>query len=687
MDDVPANFDELRELLFADQTLDDALADATLNGPLAEARDLLQNDDSVGAEALLADVDDDAGDEENAWRFFILARARQARNDTDGAISALRQVLNLRGSDSRVQLLAWKALRQLGEEPGEAADLILGVVFEVPVDGALDTLAAYADGSARCFNSSGSLIYWDWPDEKSLDLTRAVLSAASAVIARISPSEREAGTPTEMVRLTALTPGGPRIVEEELDDLESGDNPFSDLFQAASQLMHLLTNTHAISRADESIRSDPKDATAYFNRAQAQANLGNIEAAIADYTEAIALEPFNAEPYHARGWLYFTRDEHEKAVADFDEVIQRQPENADAFKRRALANSLLNRQEAALADYDEAIRLDPNDFRSFNNRGNLHHDCGEFAKAAADYTSALELNPDDAGAFQNRGNTYRAAGQYQKAIADYDEVLRLDPSRAGSAHQLRGICYANLGKYDRAIADFDKWIEHEPENARAFHCRGEVWRLKGDLDKAIADFDEACALAMAAMPGPGITAAWPVRPRTNWIVRGLTTSRAQLSHRSCLYPGAFHQRGRILTRKGEYLRAVADYDQALRLEPDHAQVYFDRAVALTYLHSNDRAIADYTESLQRDPRNSRAHHNRGCVWLRKGEQARALADFEEALRQEPGAPWSLVRRGDLRRLSGDLDGADADFSEAIRNDRENAEAARPARRGRRTAPG
>src|SRR6476620_9580006 len=71
VDDVPANFDELRELLFADQILDDALADANLNGTLADARDLLQAGDPVGAEALLADVDDAEGDEERAWRFFI----------------------------------------------------------------------------------------------------------------------------------------------------------------------------------------------------------------------------------------------------------------------------------------------------------------------------------------------------------------------------------------------------------------------------------------------------------------------------------------------------------------------------------------------------------------------------------------------------------------------------------------
>jgi len=41
---------------------------------------------------------------------------------------------------------------------------ILGVVIEVPMHGAYETLAGYQDGSARYLNFSGKAIFWDKPD-------------------------------------------------------------------------------------------------------------------------------------------------------------------------------------------------------------------------------------------------------------------------------------------------------------------------------------------------------------------------------------------------------------------------------------------------------------------------------------------------------------------------------------------
>jgi hypothetical protein len=72
------------------------------------------------------------------------------------AKSCLRGVLSLPKLETRVQLWIWSGLRELGEQPDpKSAWEILGVVFEVPMQGAYDTLAAYQDGTARYLN------YWE----------------------------------------------------------------------------------------------------------------------------------------------------------------------------------------------------------------------------------------------------------------------------------------------------------------------------------------------------------------------------------------------------------------------------------------------------------------------------------------------------------------------------------------------
>jgi hypothetical protein len=84
-----------------------------------------------------------------------------ARADKKGeAKSRLHSILDTPNLETRIQLWAWSALRELGEQPdAKSAKEVLGVVIEVPMRGAYDTLAGYQDGSARYLNFSGKAIF------------------------------------------------------------------------------------------------------------------------------------------------------------------------------------------------------------------------------------------------------------------------------------------------------------------------------------------------------------------------------------------------------------------------------------------------------------------------------------------------------------------------------------------------
>ena len=45
---------------------------------------------------------------------------------------------------------------------------------------------------------------------------------------------------------------------------------------------------------------------------------------------------------------------------------------------------------------------------------------------------------------------------------------------------------------------------------------------------------------------------------------------------------------------------------------------------------NDKAIADYTEAIRLEPENAQAYHGRGSAYEAKGDHKRAEADFAEA---------------------------------------------------------
>ncbi len=120
--------------------------------------------------------------------------------------------------------------------------------------------------------------------------------------------------------------------------------------------------------------------------------------------------------------------------------------------------------------------------------------------------------------------------------------------------------------------------------------------------------------------------------------------------------------------KMEYDKVIADCTQAVRLDPGYASAYRDRGGAWYEKKEYDKAIADFTEAIRINPRSVSAHHWRGDAWYCKGEYDRAIADWTEAIRLDPGDAWARRSRGDAWYERKDYDKAIADWTEAIRLD-------------------
>lgn len=94
-------------------------------------------------------------------------------------------------------------------------------------------------------------------------------------------------------------------------------------------------------------------------------------------------------------------------------------------------------------------------------------------------------------------------------------------------------------------------------------------------------------------------------------------------------------RGVERKRKGDLDGALADYAEAIRLNPDDPFAFNNRANTRRDKGDLDGAIADYTEALRVDPGYTAAYVNRGMVHERKGDTDKARADYEAALARPP----------------------------------------------------
>ena len=131
---------------------------------------------------------------------------------------------------------------------------------------------------------------------------------------------------------------------------------------------------------------------------------------------------------------------------------------------------------------------------------------------------------------------------------------------------------------------------------------------------------------------------------------------------------AFHNRANAYSDKGDKDRAIADYNEAIRLDPKDARAFNNRGTAYSDKGDNDRAIADYNETIRLDPKYARAFNNRGNAYGAKGDIDRAIADYNEAIRLDPKYATAFHNRGNAYGAKGDNDRAIADYNEAIRLD-------------------
>src|SRR5580704_11737150 len=130
----------------------------------------------------------------------------------------------------------------------------------------------------------------------------------------------------------------------------------------------------------------------------------------------------------------------------------------------------------------------------------------------------------------------------------------------------------------------------------------------------------------------GIAATWalPARSQSGGaesICTGRTDASAEERVRACSslidsrsFIGdqlaiLYTSRGSGWRAQGDVDRALADQNEAVRLQPGSAIVYFNRAVTWQSKHQADRAILDYSEAIRLAPNFVLAYKNRGDAFF------------------------------------------------------------------------
>jgi tetratricopeptide (TPR) repeat protein len=122
---------------------------------------------------------------------------------------------------------------------------------------------------------------------------------------------------------------------------------------------------------------------------------------------------------------------------------------------------------------------------------------------------------------------------------------------------------------------------------------------------------------------------------------------------------AYQNRGNVFFARKEYALAIADYNEATKIDPSDVVTYENRARAWGALNEHELAIADLNEAVRLAPKNLGLYQRRAEIWAAQRQYDRALADYASILQQAPnnvaalnGRAWILATCPDDKLRSG-----------------------------------
>lgn len=278
-----------------------------------------------------------------------------------------------------------------------------------------------------------------------------------------------------------------------------------------------------------------------------------------------------------RGSLRYQQLRLDDALAEFTRAESLRPGQPEVLINLSLVERAKQRDAEALALLTRAIEADPRNRQAWRLRAEVQQRLGDDVAAEKDNRAWLglaEAPAEQARALVEIGKLYQRAGTLADAIRTYREAVQLDDT-SGIAWRLLAEALLARGETENAEAAFDKALTRLDPVGDLYRARGLTRASQGRYRDAINDYTRS--LELEASPN--------ILTRRGW---------------------AYLMQSRQL--------ALADFDEAIRLNPESGDSYNGRGYARVLLGQVDEATADADEALQRGPRAFEVYFNAAAIY-------------------------------------------------------------------------
>jgi superkiller protein 3 len=451
--------------------------------------------------------------------------------------------------------------------------------------------------------------------------------------------------------------------------LNMGENPKNPTyhFKKAKELRAKGSFKGAIVEFYSGLEYSPASAESYEAIGDIYKVLQNEERSVKAYSKAITLNSSNLQLLVKAGVTFEKANYVDNAVKAYNQATAIDPKNQDALN-------------ALQRIWENQIKINPRNAAAHANLGTVLQKKGDFPGAMAQYNAAELIDPNNILVRLNLGTLYQAKGDTQTAIRAYDTILHVDP-RNVLAHYYKALALKQNKDFTNATKELNTVLQIDPKNdlakkelvalsqeaginipqatniikdlanqdtnnAKAQYDVAYEAHSKGNLDEAITFYKKAIALdpqmkdaytnlGAALLAKKQYSEALnslnkanqidPTDPEISKLLKQAREGQNSSKYQAAL---ALHQQGKIN-------EAIAGYEEALKEDPNNAELLVNLGAAYQTNKNYDLAISYYNKSVAISPDSPVTYYYIGSAYHSKNNLEEAIKYYRKSVQLDP----------------------------------------------------
>ncbi|MFL5348642.1 MAG: adventurous gliding motility TPR repeat lipoprotein GltE [Hyalangium sp.] len=260
----------------------------------------------------------------------------------------------------------------------------------------------------------------------------------------------------------------------------------------------------------------------------------------------------------------------------FKAALEADPNLAEADYNLGVIAERQGKKDEAKGWYQSALKKKPSLRQASENLAIMAQNAGDNPGAVTLYQDVLKRYPDDAASRARLAEIYRQTGDHDKAMEFARAALMRDPQ---STTALKVMMRSYLDRKQLAMAKLValRAVKIDDNDPELHHTVGLLLQQEGDADGAMLEFKRALEVRGDYLPAHILLAQMALNTED---YPGAEEHLRKILQAGGSNAAAHVDLGVALKGQGQYDKAMQEYDEAEKIDPNLAAIYLNRAIIL-----------------------------------------------------------------------------------------------------------